>query len=164
MTIYKELFEALADQKIEYLVAGGFAVNFHGINRATADLDLIIHLHKDNILKFDATMLKLGYRPRLPVTGQEFAIKENRDKWIQEKNLVVFSYIHPENPFELIDIFAEEPKPYDELYKDRLEVQAFGVTIPVISIDDLIELEQQAGRDKDQLDIKMLKKKKDNGQ
>lgn len=161
MTPYQELFKALSNHQIEYLVAGGFAVNFHGINRATADLDLIIHLDEKNILEFDAMMTKLGYTPRLPVTGKEFAIKENREKWINEKNLVVFSYIHPNNPFELIDIFAEEPKPFAELYKYRLEVQAFGVKIQVVGLHDLLELKKQAGREKDLYDIKMLENKDD---
>lgn len=42
MVAYKDLFVALEKHKIEYLVAGGFAVNFHQVNRATADLDLIL--------------------------------------------------------------------------------------------------------------------------
>lgn len=160
MIPYKNLLLALADSGVEYLVAGGFAVNFHNVNRATADLDLIIHLVEDNIIEFDKIMQKLGYQPRLPVTGQQFAKKGNREKWIQEKNLVVFSYINPNNPFELIDIFAEEPLPYTELYKNRLDVNAFGITIPVVGLNDLIKLKQQAGRTKDLFDVKMLEEQR----
>ncbi|MBF0106769.1 MAG: hypothetical protein HQM16_15770 [Deltaproteobacteria bacterium] len=160
MVPYKDLFIALDKSDVRYLVAGGFAVNFHHINRATADLDVVVHLTEENIIAFDKVMTELGYRPRLPVTGKEFAKKENRDIWINEKNMVVFSYIHPKNFFELIDVFVEEPMPFESLYQNRLVVEAFGVTIPVVGIDDLITMKQNTGRDKDLFDANMLRKKK----
>ena len=158
MITYKEIFTALAKQKIRYLVAGGVAVNLHQVNRATADLDLIIHLESDNILNFVNMMEKLGYKPRVPVAGQDFANPETRKKWIEEKNMKVFSYINPSNHFEVIDIFVEEPKPFNELDKNKLEVQAFGVTISVVGIDDLIEMKKNVGRDTDLFDVQQLEK------
>ena len=60
--------------------------------------------------------------------------------------------------FECIDIFVREPKPFDELYKNHKDVNAFGLTIPIVGIEDLIELKLEAGRDKDLYDVKLLKK------
>ena len=116
---YQTLFIALAKNKINYLVAGGFAVNFHQVNRSTIDLDLILHLEKENVLAFDRIMSQLGYKPRLPVSGKDFANEETRKKWMKEKNMLVFSYIHSQNMLEVIDIFAEEPKPFSELDRNK---------------------------------------------
>ena len=162
MIPYRDLFIAFAKTKIRYLVAGGVAVNLHQINRATVDLDLILHLEKENVLAFTNLMEQMGYKPRVPVAGSDFADPQIRQKWIQEKNMKVFSFIHPKNHFELIDIFVEEPKPFAELEKNRLEVKAFGVTIPVVGIDDLIEMKQKAGRDTDLFDIQQLNRMKNN--
>lgn len=52
MVPYQKLFKLLAQHKIQYLVADGFAVNFHQVQRATVDLDLILHLETKNILAF----------------------------------------------------------------------------------------------------------------
>lgn len=144
---------------MEYLVAGGFAVNFHQVNRATVDLDIILHLEKENILKFNSVLAKLGFKPRVPVDGNDLADADKRREWIQEKNMVVFSYFHPEHPFALIDIFVEEPKPFEQMERNKLIVQAFGVKIPVVGLQDLIALKEQAARPKDLLDIQMLKEK-----
>ena len=50
---------ALNEANIRYLVVGGLAVNAHGYERFTHDLDLVIGLEPDNIAKgFEA--LKIG--------------------------------------------------------------------------------------------------------
>lgn len=159
MIPYKDIFIAFDRAKVKYLVAGGFAVNFHHVNRATVDLDLILHLEENNILKFNEVMTELGFKPRLPVDGKDLADADKRREWITEKNMVVFSYIHPQHHFALIDVFVEEPKPFAEMDRQKLIVKAFGAKIPVVGLNDLIELKQQAARPKDLLDIQMLKEK-----
>ena len=39
---YLDLFRALQEQKVRYLVVGGVAVNLHGAERMTMDVDLMI--------------------------------------------------------------------------------------------------------------------------
>mgnify|MGYP001569947502 FL=1 len=39
-----------------------------------------------------------------------------------------------------------------------MEVEAFGVKISVVGLDDLIEMKLKAGRDKDLFDVEQLKK------
>jgi hypothetical protein len=160
MTVpYKDILLALAKSKVRYLVAGGFAVNFHNYNRSTADLDLIIHLEPKNAEIFDAMMTDLGYRPRVPVSGKDLGDESKRREWIMEKNMVVFTYINPNNPMEIIDIFVEEPKPFEEMYKDRLVSDVFDVKINVVGYDDLVEMKKKAGRPKDQIDLLELEKR-----
>lgn len=162
MIPYRKLFEALFKNKIRYLVAGGVAVNLHQVNRATVDLDLIVHLESANVKQFVKMMLALGYKPKLPVKAEDFAKKEIRKKWGEEKNMMVFSFIHPQNPFEIIDVFVEEPRPFDELERNKVEVKAFDVTIPVIGLEDLIDMKKKAGRETDLFDVQQLEKiKKD---
>lgn len=162
MISYRKLFEALFKNKIRYLVAGGVAVNLHQVNRATVDLDLIVHLEPANAKQFVKVMLALGYKPKLPVKADDFTKKEIRKKWAEEKNMMVFSFVHPQNPFEMIDIFVEEPRPFDELEKNKMEVKAFDVTIPVLGLKDLIAMKKEAGRETDLFDVRQLEKIKKN--
>ncbi len=159
MVSYQSLFIGLAQHKIQYLVAGGFAVNFHQVQRATMDLDLIVFLEENNVKKFILFVESLGFKPRLPVNPADIADPKKRESWIQEKGMVVFSFYHPENPFETIDMFVQEPKPFAELYQNRFVVKAFGAEIPVLGLKDLIEIKRAAGRDKDLFDISQLEKK-----
>ena len=48
---YKAIFKELNTEKINYVVVGGLAVNFHGIPRMTYDIDLLIQLEPKNILR-----------------------------------------------------------------------------------------------------------------
>lgn len=160
MVPYQTLFVQLRKQNIKYLVAGGFAVNFHQIQRATVDLDLIVHLEQSNVLKFVRLMEELGYIPNIPVNAQELADPDKRASWIADKGLMVFSFVHSKSTYETVDVFVQEPKPFSELYQRRLEVKAFGSTIDVLGKNDLIEMKQRAGRDKDLFDIQQLEKNK----
>jgi hypothetical protein len=45
----KELVYAL--KKINYMIVGGYAVNFHGYSRNTVDIDLVIKFTLSNFLK-----------------------------------------------------------------------------------------------------------------
>lgn len=160
MVLYKDLFIGLHQNQIQFLVAGGFAVNFHQVQRATVDLDLIIWLEKANVEKFVALMKSLGFLPRVPVNPIDLADETKRKDWIANKNMKVFSFYHSKNNFEVVDVFVDEPKPFSELYSRRMELNAFGATISVLSKADLIEMKRAAGRDKDLFDIDQLLKKK----
>jgi predicted nucleotidyltransferase len=47
----ESIFRALAENGVRYLVVGGVAVNVHGYQRATQDLDLVVQLDRDNVLR-----------------------------------------------------------------------------------------------------------------
>ncbi len=160
MVPYQKVFVELQQRNIRYLVAGGFAVNFHQVQRATVDLDLIVHLEKPNVLEFVKLMNELGFVPRIPVKAEQFADPIERARWIDEKGLMVFSLMNSQHSFETIDVFVQEPSPFEELYQRRLEVKAFGSVIHVIGKEDLIQMKRIAGRDKDLFDIQQLEKKK----
>ena len=127
--------------------------------RATVDLDLIVHLEKSNVLAFVEVMLALGYVPRAPIKAEDLADPIQRQRWISEKGMMVFSFIHSRNSYEVVDVFVREPKPFAELYAHRLTISAFSSSIEVVGKDDLIEMKRTAGRDKDLFDIQQLKKK-----
>ena len=46
---YLDLFGALAQHDVRYVVVGGLALNLHGVERATMDVDLVIALDAPNL-------------------------------------------------------------------------------------------------------------------
>ena len=73
LSTLESVFEALNQACARYLVAGGVAVNLHGYQRMTADLDLVIKLDDNNIKKTLTALKLLGYSPIIPVTANDFA-------------------------------------------------------------------------------------------
>lgn len=153
---YQKILSALAKAKVRYLVAGGIAMNMHGLQRTTVDLDLIIFLEKKNALKFISVMQKLGYKPKVPVKPEEFADEKKRKEWIEKKNMVVFSFYHPKNLFDVIDVFVYHPRPFDLMFKARKTVKLLTQNIHAASLEDMLYMKRKAGRPKDSFDIRFL--------
>ena len=98
-------------------------------------------------------MNELGYRPKVPVKAESFIDPENRRTWIEEKNMRVFSFYHPKKGIMLIDIFFNEPVPYDTIRKNAVALRMGNLVIPTVSVKDLIELKKISGRPLDLADI-----------
>lgn len=155
--LYEEIFKALNKARVKYVVAGGVAVVLHGYARFTADLDLIVYLEEKNIERFFGVVGKLGYKPRIPVTKEQFKNKENRRKWIKDKGMVVFSFFHPKEHLKNIDIFVKEPLRFDLIMKKTKKISVKNFIIPLLSLEHLIKLKKKANRPQDIIDITNLK-------
>lgn len=57
---YENIFKALEQRNIQYAVAGGVALVLHGVVRFTVDLDLIVDLERENLMRFILAMNELG--------------------------------------------------------------------------------------------------------
>lgn len=154
---YEELFEKLNKSGVDYVVVGGVALVLHGVVRLTADLDLMVHLEEGNLSKFVNIMNELGYRPKVPVKAEEFINAKNRATWIKEKNMKVFSFFHPERPINLVDVLVEEPVDYNIIKSEAVKIISGSVSIPVVSVRNLIKLKEISGRPQDIADIAALK-------
>lgn len=153
---FKNIFGTLNDEGVKYLVAGGIAAVLYGAPRFTADIDIIIDLSEDNVIKLGRTLDKIGYVPRVPVKIEDFANPEKRQNWIDEKNMKVFQFVNVKQFMESIDVFVKNPIDFNAAYSRRKELKFQGIIIPLVSLDDLIYLKKEAARAKDLADIETL--------
>ena len=65
------IVKALNAAKVQYLIVGGLAVNAHGYERFTKDVDLVIGLERENIIRGLRALLGVGYQLRIPVTPEQ---------------------------------------------------------------------------------------------
>lgn len=154
---YADIFRTLNRSHVRYIVVGGVAVNLHGIARATMDLDLIVALDTENILKFAKAMEQLGFKPKVPVASSDFANPDNRRRWKEEKGMIVFSFYHPNDLMAVVDVFVDEPMPFKEMYRRKKMKFGFDTQIPIASVEDLVVLKKRAGRPKDMFDLSALR-------
>lgn len=158
MPLFEPILSALAEAGVRYVVVGGVATVLQGYARLTADLDLAVDLAADPALRAIEVLLGLGLVPLLPVDARGFADAEVRRAWVERRNLKVFSMHDPGNPLRVVDLLAECPIPFDDLWAraDRMEVGA--TTVAVASVDDLIAMKREAGRRRDLEDIEALER------
>ena len=157
MLVYEDVFKALNQARIQYVIAGGVAVVLHGFPRYTGDLDLMVYLDKNNLGRFFDVLVKVGFLPKVPVKKAEFQDDQMRALWKKEKNMIVFSFQNRRAPFRLIDMFVDEPLKFSDVKLASMRVRYGGIKVPVMAIEHLIQLKAEAGRAKDIEDIIQLR-------
>ena len=138
---------------VRMILVGGSAVNFHGYQRHSADVDFWIDTKEDNMKKLVNVFQDLGY----DIEDFPAAVKK------QEQNISVkFSPV--DFNLELITKFSVN-KSFDDAYKDADQKVIKGNKVlkwNIISFDDLITSKIKSDRPKDLLDVQQLKRiKKD---
>ena len=152
------IIKTLNDANVRYLVVGGLAVVSHGYVRYTADIDIFLDLGAENVERAMNALASLGYRPRAPVKLPEFADEGIRAGWVREKGLRVFTLRSTEHPATEIDLFAEPPLDFAAAYERAVFIELDPEhVLPVIGLEDLLELKRLAGRPVDEDDIRKLK-------
>ncbi len=152
----ERIFRAFEAAHVRYLVVGGVAVVLHGYPRFTADLDLVLSFEPSNLEVAFEVLRRLGYQPRAPVSLEELAQPKIRRSWVRDKNLVVLSLWSAALPATEIDLFVEEPFPFEQAYARALRAEIGDICVSVASFEDLITLKLRGGRPKDLEDIRCL--------
>lgn len=143
--------ELAAAYEVKMLMVGGGAVNFHGYQRHSADVDFWIKTEPDNLDKLIKVFREMGFEI------QAFP------KSVLDQNQNISIKFSPEDlDLELITRF-EIGKSFEDAFKEALEIEIHGNRLlkwKVLSFDDLIESKRREGRPKDFLDIDQLKRNK----
>jgi predicted nucleotidyltransferase len=156
--LFEPVFEALDRAGVRFVVVGGVAVVLHGHARLTADLDLVVDLAPDAAERAIAALDEMGLRPAVPVDPTQFADPQTRAMWVAERGMRVFTMRDPEDPLRQVDLFADEPIPFDELWQRATVVRVGGIDVRVAAIPDLIRLKELADRPTDRDDIEHLRR------
>lgn len=158
---FERVISALNETCVDYLIVGGVAVVLHGVDRLTADLDVVLDLQRDAALKAMTHLERLGYQPRPPVKMKDFAEAELRQQWMETRNMQVFSLWDPNGELPVLDVFVSYPLDFSKLLSDSVEVDIGGLKTRIASIEHLVEMKSDTGREKDQQDITALRERHD---
>ncbi|HPF26070.1 MAG: hypothetical protein R3F58_00165 [Steroidobacteraceae bacterium] len=158
LTSFTQIAGALAAGSVRYLVAGGLAVNAHGYLRFTKDVDIVIQLIPDNVMRAFAALTSLGFRPSVPVTSQQFADRHTRDGWIRDKGMQVLQFWSDDHRETPIDVFVTEPFDFEREYARALQKPLDdSIIVRFVAADTLIAMKSVAGRAQDLIDIEHLR-------
>ena len=156
MSFFEAFFNVLNADGVRYIVVDGVAVVLHGHPRMTADIDLVIDLNPSEAKLAIRSLTGMGLRPRVPVEAEAFADPEQRQRWIDERGMMVFNLYDPQDPLRSVDLFVQPPIPFDELWSRSRLIALPSVKVRVASIQDLIRMKENTGRSLDSADIEAL--------
>jgi hypothetical protein len=150
---------ALNEAQVRYLIVGGLAVNAHGYERLTRDVDLVIGLEHGNIIRGLRALQSIGYQMVVPVTPEQFADPAAREMWRRDKNMIVLQFWSDHHGRTPVDVFVYEPFDFALEYgRARWENITDKARAPIIGYEALVAMKLAAGRDRDLLDVQALRK------
>lgn len=145
-----EVAQALEDAGVAFAVAGGYAVALHGAVRGTVDVDIVLRLSKKDFVAAEKALKGVGLIPRLPVSAEQ--VFDFRREYIENKNLVAWSFADPKDPTRLVDVIIT----HDLAKLKTKRVRTAAGSVSVLAVDDLIAMKKASGRPQDLEDIRAL--------
>ena len=146
------LTQALDAHQVPYAIVGGHAVALHGALRGTLDIDFIIRWQKKHLLNAEQALHSIGLVSRLPLSAND--IFHFRDEYIQNRNLIAWSFYHPQRLDEQVGLLIHT----DLGHKKVLSARTAEGDIHYLNKADLIAMKRASGRPQDLADIEALEK------
>lgn len=145
----------LAQEGVEFLIIGGVAVGFHGYIRATKDVDVVPAPDFQNLARLAQVLRGLDAQ----IEGaEEFEDEELPDpldpkalglggNWVLRTRL---------GRFDVMQWIGEEAL-WEKLSPAAIEAEIGGLTVRMVSYEDLVALKENAGRPEDLIDLQRLR-------
>jgi predicted nucleotidyltransferase len=143
----REFLRSLGRNEVEYLLIGGYAVSLHGFPRTTGDLDLWIRPTAANIERVLGALRQFGFQPG----------ESERKALGTPGSILRLGY--PPVRIELLN--APSGVEFAACRDRAVTMQIGGVSVPVLSLDDLVANKRAAGRPKDLIDAMELERIRD---
>lgn len=141
---FEELFRLLEENRVDYMIVGGYAVAFHGHPRFTKDIDIFFDATPENVSRLRATLVQFAFRPEdLP------------EKTFFDPGAVI-TFGSPPSRVDLLNRI--DGVAYAGAKSNAVRGAYGNVTVTFIGRDDLILNKLSTSRDQDKVDAKELKR------
>lgn len=140
---YRDILHILSKNRVDFLVVGAYAMSAYGYPRATGDIDIWVLPSQENSRKVYISLAEFG-APVKDITEETFL----------EQNIVYQIGVAPRR----IDVLTHiDGVDFQNAFKNKRVIELEGLTIPIISKEDLLKNKLATGREKDRLDaLQML--------
>jgi hypothetical protein len=143
---YKEMLQLLLEEQVDFILVGAYALAAHGYPRATGDIDIWVRAEEINSINIYRALERFG-APVDQITVNDFA----------NEGIVFQIGVTPRR----IDIITHlDGVSFGEADEDKVIVEVEGLKLPILSFDKLIKNKLSTGRERDELDVKLLQKRK----
>lgn len=139
---FKEFLLLLNSKQVEYLLIGGYAVATYGYVRPTKDIDVWIAVGDENLHRLVDALIAFGFPPSTV----------NVEVFRSDKS--VFRMGYPPNRLEILTRITGVD--FQQCYQRKGTAEIDGLSVPVISLGDLLANKTAAGREQDRVDVAKL--------
>lgn len=152
----KLLFETLDKRKVEYVLIGALAARLYGFPRLTADADITPSQSSANLERLANALKDLDAHVYTVAVAEGLVFDCSAPTLSRARtwNLITRA--------GRVDLCIEPSgtSGFDDLVREAVEFEAFGVHFLAASLDDIIRMKKAADRPKDREDALILKELK----
>jgi len=142
---FRDLLLELADADVDFVLVGAFAVAYHGVPRATGDMDVFVRPSPKNAKRvFDALASFGAPLASAGVTPGDF-----------ETPGIVYQIGQPPRRIDMLTEISGVS--FDEAWESRQRVNFEGREVHFIGRDELLRNKEAVGRPKDLADVSRLR-------
>ncbi|HEX7279742.1 MAG TPA: hypothetical protein VF255_08985 [Solirubrobacterales bacterium] len=154
-TILRELVEG----GVEFLLIGGVAVGYHGHIRSTKDVDVVPDPDPENLGRLAKVLRDLGAQVEGADEFEAGEIPDPLDPGALELggNWVLATRL---GRLDVMQWIGEGPL-WPQLSPAAIEDQIAGLSLKIVSFEDLVKLKELAGRPEDLADLQKLREARD---
>jgi predicted nucleotidyltransferase len=143
---HKKLLIDLLESGVEFLLVGGYAVNYHGYPRYTMDMDIWLKPDNKNKHRFIALLRDQG-------------ISDESIDHLRKLDFSTAQAFHMGEQESRIDFLTNiSGVEFHEAYARYSKLMLAGKIVPVITYEDLVINKMMSGRPRDKADIDELQK------
>ncbi|MFH1654469.1 MAG: hypothetical protein ABIE74_10525 [Pseudomonadota bacterium] len=155
MKDFKNLLVRLEENKVEFVIVGGFAATLHGTTLLTQDLDICAPFTESNMVRLLSVLKQFNAKHRM--IGKTKPLNESAGELSKFKNLYLIT------DAGYLDILGQIKGlgNYGDLLKHSIGIKLFDSTFSVLDIDGLILAKKQMDRIKDKETVIQLEVIKD---
>lgn len=144
---------ALKHHGVRYVIVGGVAAQLHGSPAPTRGLDVTPERSAANLARLAAALSTIEAKEWVPGFGYPLQLPMDRRRLEGERVLLTQSR---HGRVDVVPAPHGVPGGYDEMEPRARLVGAYGATVAVASLDDLVRSHTLAGRAKDKLALSRL--------
>jgi hypothetical protein len=149
----ERILEVLANQDVDFVLIGGLAAATRGSPFLTQDVDITPDVSRDNLSRLSAALKEL--QARIRAEGVEGGLPFDHDA----EPLAANGVSNLTTPYGDLDISLKPSGTdgYPDLARGATTTSAFGVTLRIASLEDIVRSKQAADRDKDRRVLPVLR-------
>ena len=142
-----EVWKALHQCDVKFILIGGFAVNLNGYSRFTSDVDLWIKAEKQNRIQLNESLKQIGI-----IVPDGFENSELVPGW---SSIILPTGIELDLMSSLKGLHANQ---FDECYHLAPEVLIEKIPVRFLHVNHLLQTKKATGRPQDLIDVEELEK------
>jgi predicted nucleotidyltransferase len=141
---FRDFLQALNNNRVRYLLVGGYAVIFYGYARTTGDMDLWVDCTAENYALLENAFNEF----QMPVFDMTL------DRFLQTDQVDVFRFGRKPVAIDIMTQMAHLD--FETCFAKKQLFNDDGLILPVVHLDELKVAKTKAGRSKDLDDLEHL--------